>query len=71
MDVETITVFGGCIEDVSPAATPGQLEITISDVDVSQLVQEVGIDLILSEIKEEDIVQYLKDKKEREEEDDE
>lgn len=69
MNGETVTIFAGCVEDISPATTPNVLEVTLSDVDVSQVVQEIGIDSVLSEISDEDIQQYLNDKKEREEED--
>lgn len=68
MNGETITIFAGCVEDISPAVTPGVLEVTLSDVDVDQVVQEIGVDNILSEIPDEDIQQYLNDKKDREEE---
>lgn len=64
--METLTIFVGCVEDISPAATPNTLEVTLSDVDISHLIQEVGLHNVLSEIKDDDIKDYLKDKEETE-----
>ena len=67
---ETVTIFAESIEDVS-ANGPDVLEVTLSGVDLSQLVSEVGITDLLGSMDIEDIKQYIKDKEEEEKEDEE
>lgn len=55
-----ITMYAESV-DVTASQTPGVLEVDLDGVDVSQLVHEVGADVLLSEIPREDIEEYLKD----------
>lgn len=67
---ETITLFIESVEDISPL-THESMEITLSGVDLGHLVQEVGYELLLSEMKKEDVEQYYKDQALLEAQDDE
>lgn len=67
---ETITIFAESVEDVS-ANAPDVLEITLSGVDLSQLVSEVGVSDLLGAMSMEDIQEYIKNKEEEEKEDEE
>lgn len=63
--METITIFANSIEDISANATD-VLEITLSGVDPSELVTEVGVAELLGAMDIDDIKEYLKKKEEDE-----
>ena len=65
---ETITLFAESIEDISPL-TKDSIEITLAEVDVAQIVSEVGHESLLAEMKIEDIKEYLENKENEEKED--
>jgi len=58
---ETISIFCGSVEDISPIGKDS-LEVTLADVELSHLIQEVGFENLLDEISKDDIKQYIKDK---------
>lgn len=58
---ETITLYAESIEDISPI-NHDSLEITLADVDLGQLIQEIGYENLLAEIDRKDVEQYYKDK---------
>lgn len=54
-----ITLFA---DRVDVGGTPnGSVEVDLEGIDISQLVQEVGSDVLLSEIPREEIEEYLKE----------
>lgn len=61
---ETISIYCESVEDISVVGNT--LEVTLADVDIAQLVQEVGMENLLSEMKKEDIIEWLENKKEEE-----
>lgn len=60
---DAITIYAESILDVSPV-NYDSIEIELEGVDISQLVQEVGIDNLLEEIGEEEIKKWLNKDKE-------
>lgn len=68
---ETVGFNCSSIEDVSPyvdAQGDLRMEVTLADVEVDLLIQEVGMDNLLCEMKEEDVMQYFEDRRKAEEE---
>lgn len=64
---ETISIYVASIDDISPAGD--SLEVTLSDVDISHLVSEIGIEALLDEMKKTDIDEYFVEKAKQEAED--
>jgi phosphosulfolactate synthase (CoM biosynthesis protein A) len=67
---ETVSFNCSSIEDTTPYIDDegvAKVEVTLADVDVQQIVQEVGLDNLLFEMKEEEVMQYFADKKQLEE----
>jgi hypothetical protein len=56
-----ISIFAESIEDVSIVPGGESLDITLSGVDVSQFIEEIGTDVILGEIDKEEILEFLKE----------
>ncbi len=70
IEPETISIYCGAIEDVTPLSAE-VLEVTMSDVDIGQIINEVGTDTLLDYMKIEDIKEYIVEKEKKESEDEE
>lgn len=62
---ESITIYAESVDDIS-ANGHDALEVTLSGVDINNVIAEVGQDSILDEISTPDIEEYLESRKERE-----
>ena len=58
---ETISIYCESIEDVSVVGK-NSMEVTLADVDLSQLVQDIGFENLLAEMKKEEVLEYFESK---------
>lgn len=56
-----IAIFAESIDDISIVPGGQALDITLSGVDLSQLVREVGAEALLEEIGKDEIEEHLKE----------
>ena len=64
-----LTVFAESVDDIRPVSQE-TIEVTLEGVDVSQLVLELGADVLLEEIPREEIDEWIKEKDEEEQDED-
>lgn len=69
--IESVTLWCSSIEDVTPSihkvSEEAVLEVTLADVDIVDLINDIGFENLLAHIKEEDIMEYLESKNKVEE----
>lgn len=70
--VEALTIFCESIEDITPTLDPETkepiLEVTMADVDIVGLIQDIGFETLLSHMAEEEVLEYYADKRKLSEE---
>lgn len=54
-----LTLYAESVDDITPVAH-NSLAVELSGVDISQLIEEIGVDELLEEVGTEAIEQYLK-----------
>lgn len=71
--LEAVTVWCSSIEDVTPSihkvSKEAVLEVTLADVDVVDLINDIGYENLLAHMKEEDVMEYFESKNKSEDED--
>lgn len=71
--LESVTVWCGSIEDVTPSihkvSREAVLEVTLADVDVVDLINDIGFENLLAHMSEEDVMEYFESKNKSEDDD--
>jgi hypothetical protein len=63
-----ISIFADSIEDISIVPGGQTLDISLTGIDLSQLIREIGSDALLEELDKDEIVEYLNHISEEEDE---
>lgn len=69
--IEAVTLWCASIEDITPSihkeTKEAVLEVTLADVDVVDLINDIGFETLLAHMKEEDVMEYFESKRKQEE----
>ena len=64
-----LTIFADSVDDIRPVGNDS-LEVTLEGVDLSQLINEIGVQEILDDIPREEIDEWIKEKDEEDQDED-
>lgn len=68
--IESVTIWCGSIEDVTPDikkdSKESVLEVTLADVDVVDLINDIGFENLLAHMNREDVMEYFDKPREEE-----